>query len=224
MPAEPGRHGESEGDELRFPPPSDGAGGGRRAGGLRLPGTGCAPITLFGNPVLRRKAPPVEVFDASIRRLVDELFETMYAIDTGVGLAANQIGRPERVFVFDCRDGLAGHVVNPVVHPVRPDELQKGDEGCLSLPGESQDTVRLAHCRVTGFDARGNEIGYDGSGLRARCFQHETDHLEGLLYIDHQSPRTRRRMERRMRSSAWYGRDALDPASELYRDAQGFEE
>ncbi|MDZ7680043.1 MAG: peptide deformylase [Acidimicrobiales bacterium] len=183
----------------------------------------CAPITLWGNPVLRRRAEPVTVFDASVQRLVDQLFETMYAIDSGVGLAANQIGALQRVFVFDCRDGLVGHVVNPVVEVIGPD-LQDGGEGCLSLPGIGMDTVRSLRARVTGQDATGDDIAYEGEGLRARAFQHETDHLDARLYIDLHPARTRRKLEKEMRDSEWFGHHSLDPASELYRRAQGFDD
>jgi len=187
---------------------------------LRLPGRGCEPITLWGNPVLRQQTSPVTVFDASVQRLVDQLFETMYAIDVGVGLAATQIGRTDAVFVFDCRDGLIGHVVNPVVQRVGL-ELQDGEEGCLSLPGLGAPTVRFESCRVTGQNARGDEIIYEGTELRSRCFQHETDHLNGKLYIDHLNPEVRSELEDEMRNSEWYGKNSLDPKSKMYRTAQG---
>jgi peptide deformylase len=186
---------------------------------FRLPGTGCEPITLFGNPVLRQRTRPVRVFDAALARLVEQLFETMYATDTGVGLAANQIGRTERVFVFDCRDGLVGHVVNPVIHPI-DDDVQDGHEGCLSLPGVSLSTERLARCRVRGQDVDGNELSYDGECLRARCFQHETDHLDGQLYIDRHEPLVRELVETELRHAEWYGTPALDPRSARYLAAQ----
>lgn len=188
------------------------------------PPTGsCRPVTLWGNPVLRKRCTPVTVFDAEIQRLVDELFETMYAIPTGVGLAANQIGRTERVFVVDCRDDLVAAVVNPVVTTIGPD-LQEGGEGCLSLPGMGLTTVRAERCRVTGQDPKGNEISYEGEGLRARAFQHETDHLNGKLYIDLHPTKLRRRVEDEMRAAEWFGRDALDPLSEEYRRAQDDDE
>jgi peptide deformylase len=183
----------------------------------------CAPITLWGNPVLRRRAEPVTVFDAEIRKLVDQLFETMYAIDSGVGLAANQIGRLERVFVVDCRDGLAAEVINPEVEILGPD-LQDGGEGCLSLPGVGLPTVRALRARVRGYDAKGNEVVYEGEGLRARAFQHETDHLNGKLYIDQHPAKVRKKIEDEMRASEWFGHHSLDPRGELYRRVQGFDE
>lgn len=180
---------------------------------------GCEPITLWGNPVLREKGSPVTVFDKNIKRLVDQLFETMYAIDTGVGLAANQIGRTERVFVFDCQDGDPGYVINPVIEIVSV-EPQTGGEGCLSLPGFALDTARMARCNVSGVDSTGNPVAHEGEGLRARCFQHEVDHLDGRLYIDHHPDSVRDEVEKEMRAQPWFGNDDLDPKSKLYRASQ----
>lgn len=181
---------------------------------------GCEPITLWDNPVLRATATPVTVFDDSVKRLVDQLFETMYAIDGGVGLAANQIGRTQRVFVFDCHDDMPGYVINPVLEPVGV-EPQTGVEGCLSLPGFGLDTARLAVCNVVGQDVNGAEIRHEGEGLRARCFQHEVDHLNGRLYIDHHPDDVRADLEGEMQAAGWYGHDAMNPKSKLYRSYQG---
>lgn len=180
---------------------------------------GCEPITLWGNPVLRQTATPVTVFDKSVRRLVDQLFETMYAIDTGVGLAANQIGRTDRVFVFDCHDGVAGYVINPVIEPIGI-EPQTGAEGCLSLPGFALDTARMIRCNVSGQDINGDPISYEGEGLRSRCFQHEVDHLNGRLYIDHHPESVREAVEDEMRAQPWFGKNAMNPKSAEYRTAQ----
>lgn len=185
-------------------------------------GDHCQPVTLYGNPVLRQKAIPVVSFDHVIEELVVELFDTMHAIDIGVGLAANQIGRPESVFVFDCRDGSPGHVVNPSVEPTGV-ELHDGWEGCLSLPGVDLRTTRYLRCRVTGEDMHGRPISYEGEGIRARCFQHETDHLRGVLYVDLHPVRARKKLEREMKSMEWYGNQSLDPRSQIYRDAQSDE-
>ncbi len=186
---------------------------------LSLPGHSPRIITLWGNPILRQAATPVTTFDKSMIKLVDELFETMYAIETGVGLAANQIGRSESVFVFDCQDDLAAHVFNPVVEPIGT-AYQDGAEGCLSLPGFELDTIRLEKCRVRGQDMYGAEVVYEGTGLRSRCFQHEADHLAGRLYIDCHDEQTRADIEVDMAASAWYGKDSLDPESKLYRRSQ----
>jgi peptide deformylase len=179
----------------------------------------CRPVTLYTNPVLRQKAVPVETFDDTLEALVAELFDTMYSIGSGVGLAANQIGRTESVFVFDCRDGLAAEVVNPVVEIIG-DELEDDWEGCLSLPGVDVSTVRYASCRVTGQDVRGAIVSYEGEGFRSRCFQHETDHLRGVLYIDHHPVKVRKSVEAEMREMDWFGLPQLDPRSEMYREAQ----
>ncbi|MGY6500849.1 MAG: peptide deformylase [Acidimicrobiales bacterium] len=186
--------------------------------GLKLPGSGTKPVTLYGNPVLRERCRPVRDFDKRLRTLVDQLVETMYATDTGVGLAANQIGRTERVFVFDCGDDMVGHVVNPVVEPIGT-EIQDGVEGCLSLPGFALATTRALRARVTGFDVHGDPVTYEGEGLAARCFQHEVDHLDGTLYIDHHPADVQATMDADLRLCPWFGRDALHPNSPQYRRA-----
>lgn len=142
-------------------------------------------IRIAGDPVLHTPARRVETFDAELRALVADMFETMYVAE-GVGLAANQIGVALRVFVYDCSDADGGWhigtVVNPTVHATEFED--NGDEGCLSVPGERFLTVRGTHATVTGFDLDGNAITVHGTGTLARCFQHETDHLDGLLYLD----------------------------------------
>lgn len=187
-------------------------------GGLKLPGSGTKPVTLYGNPVLRERCREVHTFDRRLRTLVEQLVETMYATDTGVGLAANQIGRTERVFVFDCGDDVVGHVVNPVVETIGP-EVQDGAEGCLSLPGFALPTIRSLRARVTGVDVHGAPVVYEGEGLAARCFQHEVDHLNGLLYVDHHPDEVRASMDADLRRMTWFGRDALHPSSPEYRRA-----
>lgn len=168
--------------------------------------------------MLRTRAQPVTTFDRGLASLVDDLFDTMYAIETGVGLAANQIGRLERVFVFDCGDDEAGYVVNPVVEVVGDDE-QTGSEGCLSVPGVSVPTVRGNRARVQGQDVRGDVVTYEGEGLLARAFQHELDHLDGTLYVD-RHPRLLPTIDRHIQDQDWFGTAALDPRSPQYRQAQ----
>lgn len=185
---------------------------------FRLPRR-CPPITLYGNPVLGTRADVVTTFDKRLAALVDDLFATMYAIETGVGLAANQIGRLERVFVFDCGDDETGYVVNPVVELVG-DEQQHGFEGCLSVPGISIPTDRAARARVWGQDVRGEAVRYEGEGLAARCFQHEVDHLDGTLYIDTHPDALRTRVDAHLRAAEWFGTPAIDPRSATYRTAQ----
>jgi peptide deformylase len=172
------------------------------------------PITLYGNAILRRRAPDVVEFGAELAALIDQMFETLYATEHGVGLSANQVGRTERVFIFDLRDGQIGHVVNPVV--TVGSELERDDEACLSVPGIGLTTTRSSSATVRGVDKVGAPVEYDGVGLMARCFQHELDHLNGKLYIDHHPAEVRKRVERAVHELPWYGNPALDPRSELY--------
>ncbi|HWE88990.1 MAG TPA: peptide deformylase [Pseudonocardiaceae bacterium] len=148
-------------------------------------------IRIVGDPVLHRPARPVETFDDELRALVDDLFDTNTAAN-GAGLAANQIGVDLRVFVYDCDDDEhvrhRGVVVNPTIETTeRPESMPDPDddwEGCLSVPGESFPTGRARWARVTGFAADGSPIEVEGSGFFARCLQHETDHVDGMVYLD----------------------------------------
>jgi peptide deformylase len=161
--------------------------------------TGTArPIVHYGEPVLHRPCAPVESFDAALADLVADMFASMYAAN-GVGLAANQIGVDARVFVLDCEDAdgerTVAAVVNPVlVLPPPPRELMVGEEGCLSVPGPFTDTPRSATAVVEGFDPAGNPVRIEGTGTLARCLQHETDHLDGTVYVDRLPAKTRKRM------------------------------
>jgi peptide deformylase len=139
------------------------------------------PIRTLGDPVLRQPSKPVERFDRALRRLVEEMTETMYAAN-GVGLAAPQVGVSARVFTYD--DGETGPSIlaNPELTLLDGEVLH--DEGCLSIPGPYHPTARTARVRVTGQDVRGRPIEVEAEGLLARIFQHETDHLNGVLYID----------------------------------------
>lgn len=174
------------------------------------------PITLYGNAILRRRAPEVVEFGADLAALIDRMFDTLYATEHGVGLSANQVGRTERVFIFDLRDGQIGHVVNPVV--TVGSGLESDDEACLSVPGIGLTTTRSSSATVRGVDKVGAPVEYQGVGLMARCFQHELDHLNGKLYIDHHPAEVRKRVERAVRELPWYGNPALDPRSELYAE------
>ncbi len=159
------------------------------------------PIVQVGDPVLRVTCTEVTEFDAALAELVDDLFASMYAAD-GVGLAANQVGRAVRVFVYDCadEDGVRhrGVVVNPrLALPDVPERVLDEDaEGCLSILGESADLARPDRAVVTGFDATGAPVAVVGTGMLARCLQHEVDHLDGGLYIDRLSLLQRRRILR----------------------------
>jgi peptide deformylase len=159
------------------------------------------PIRLFGDPVLRTPAEPVVDFDKELRRLVQDLTETMREAG-GAGLAANQLGVGLRVFTFHVEEVL-GHLVNPVLE--FPDqEQQEGDEGCLSIPGLYFDTKRRMNVVATGFTEYGDPVRLVGAGLMARCVQHETDHLDGVLFVDRLDPAARKEAMKAIREAAWY--------------------
>ncbi|SDG52290.1 peptide deformylase [Sinosporangium album] len=147
------------------------------------------PICFVGDPVLHRPCETVTAFDDELATLVQDMFASMYAA-RGVGLAANQIGVALRVFVYDCPDETEEHQVGVVVNPtlqlpgIGDRRLEDYEEGCLSVPGQRASLPRPDHAVIHGFDVTGAPITVEGTGLLARCFQHETDHLEGTLYID----------------------------------------
>jgi peptide deformylase len=163
------------------------------------------PIRLFGDPVLRTPAEPVVEFDRELRRLVDDLIETMREA-SGLGLAAPQLGVGLRVFAFDV-DDVVGHLVNPTLE-FPDDEEQDGPEGCLSIPGVYVDTKRRANVVATGFNRHGDPVQIVGSGLMARCAQHETDHLDGVLFLDRLDSARRKEAMKAIRESDWY--DAIN--------------
>ncbi|MFE9097603.1 peptide deformylase [Streptomyces sp. NPDC007264] len=163
------------------------------------------PITLLGDGVLRTPCAEVTGFGPELAGLVEDMFATMYAA-RGVGLAANQVGQPLRVFVYDCPDDEdlrhRGHVVNPRL--VAADGLVlRGPEGCLSLPGLEAGTERYDRAVVEGFTAHGEPVRVEGTGWFARCLQHECDHLEGGLYVDRLGGLRRRRVMRRASRAPW---------------------
>lgn len=148
------------------------------------------PIRTLGDPVLRTPAQDVDRFDESLRRLRDQMLETMYAAP-GVGLAAPQVGLSMRFFVFDAGDGAGpGALANPEI-VVCEGEMEE-DEGCLSIPGVYHATPRSATVRIAGLDVDGRPSVLEGEALLARIFQHETDHVNGLLFIDRLSDEGRR--------------------------------
>jgi peptide deformylase len=160
------------------------------------------PIRLFGDPVLTTRADEVTTFDKELRVLVKDLAETMIEAP-GAGLAAPQIGVSLRVFTYDVDDEV-GHLVNPVLRIVG-DEDQDGDEGCLSFPGLTFPTTRRRHVVATGMNMYGDPVVIDGSDLLARCIQHETDHLDGILFIDRLDPEQRKAAMRAIREAEWSG-------------------
>ena len=165
------------------------------------------PIRLFGDPVLRTPAAPVTDFDLELRKLVADLTDTMQDAP-GVGLAAPQIGVGARVFTYYV-DSELGHLVNPSLD--LSEEEQDGEEGCLSIPGLSFPTVRALRVVAQGQNMYGEPVTVSGSDLLARCVQHETDHLDGILFLDRLDHETRRQALRAIRESAW----ADDPAPEI---------
>jgi peptide deformylase len=163
------------------------------------------PIRLFGDPVLRTKADPVVDFDKELRTLVADLTQTLLD-EGGAGLAAPQIGVGLRVFAFDV-DEVVGHLINPEL--TFPDEEeQDGPEGCLSIPGIYIDTKRRQNVVATGFNEHGDPVRLVGTGLMARCCQHETDHLDGVLFLDRLDSARRKDAMRQIREAPWYNRDA----------------
>lgn len=154
------------------------------------------PIRIMGDPVLREKARPVKEFSPALKRLAADMLETMYE-SQGVGLAAPQVGISERLFVFD--DGETGPmaIVNPELYD--PDGVQDGEEGCLSIPGIYFNVERANRIRVRGYDLDGNPLDLDGEGLLARILQHETDHVDGILFVDRLSDEDRKAAMRLIR-------------------------
>lgn len=158
------------------------------------------PIRLFGDPVLVTPAAQVVDFDKELRTLVADLTDTMLEAP-GAGLAAPQIGVGLRVFVWDVDDAL-GHLINPTLD--LSDELQDGEEGCLSFPALSYETPRAFRAVAKGFNMYGEPITVEGTELLARCLQHETDHLDGIVFIDRLSAEDRKLAMKEIRESQWF--------------------
>ncbi|MCZ2819665.1 peptide deformylase [Modestobacter sp. VKM Ac-2977] len=154
-------------------------------------------IREIGDPVLRTPADPIRAFDKDLAALVRDLEETVDHPGRA-GVAATQIGVGLRVFSYNV-DGVIGHMVNPVIAE-RSEEIQDDDEGCLSIPGLYAPTVRAMHCVAEGFDVHGEPLRIEGSGLLARCLQHEVDHLDGKLFVDRLTGDARKQVLRALRS------------------------
>jgi peptide deformylase len=159
------------------------------------------PIRHFGDPVLVTPASEVVDFDKELRLLVKDLTETMLDAP-GAGLAAPQIGVGLRVFVWDV-DGELGHLINPSLD--LSEEIQEGTEGCLSFPDMVYPTPRALRAVAKGFNMHGDPIVVEGSELLARALQHETDHLDGILFIDRLSNDDRKLAMKEIRESDWFG-------------------
>jgi peptide deformylase len=158
------------------------------------------PIRTFGDPVLRLKAAPVREIDDSVRRLAEDMIETMYAAP-GVGLAAPQVGISRAVIVFDAQDELGARVlINPEL--VEASGQFEFEEGCLSVPGHFWPIVRPEYARLRGIDLEGNQVEHAGTGLMGRVLQHEFDHLQGTLLIERLDRRTRKQALRELREQA----------------------
>lgn len=159
-------------------------------------------IRLFGDPILRSKSDPIAVTpgDARTKALVDDLIDTVTPPGRA-GVAAPQIGVGLRAFSYNI-DGDIGYVINPVLEVSGEPELV--DEGCLSVPGFYFPRMRHPFARVTGMDAAGREIVIEGDGLMAQALQHETDHLEGKLYIEGLEPDIKREAMRAVRAADWF--------------------
>ena len=157
-------------------------------------------IRLFGDPILRTAADPVTDFDKQLRTLVKDLTQTLDDAQ-GAGLAAPQIGVGLRVFAYAVGDEH-GHLVNPVLD--FPDQLeQDGEEGCLSFPGIYYDVKRRLNTVAKGFTEHGDPVQVVGTQVLARCLQHETDHLDGVLFIDRMDAATRKLAMREIRDTEW---------------------
>lgn len=162
-------------------------------------------VTVVGDPVLAKVSSLVTAFDWSLSELIDDMFATMQ-VASGVGLAAPQVGVDLAVFVYDCPDAAGvrhvGHVVNPVLVSTSG-ALDEGEEGCLSVPGPYHELARPSAAVVRGVDKTGAPVEVTGTGFFARCLIHESEHLRGILYIDHLPRNRRRRVLRDMTPFDW---------------------
>jgi peptide deformylase len=157
-------------------------------------------IVTWPDPVLTTPADPVTKFDAELKKLADDMFETMYAAP-GVGLAATQVGIAKRLFVMDCSGGKDKSsryfMANPQI--IVKEGKQEGDEGCLSIPGIYSKVQRSVRVVARGHDINGKEYEIDGVELEARCLLHETDHCDGILYVNRISPLKRELVQRKIK-------------------------
>lgn len=159
------------------------------------------PIRLFGDPVLRAPSAPIDTIDDGVRALVQDLLDTV-ELPGRAGVAAPQIGVGLRAFSYNI-DGDIGYILNPEIVEVSGDPAPTA-EGCLSVPGLWHEALRHPYAKVRGIDLDGEEIVLEGEGLLAQALQHETDHLEGMLFIQRLSPEDRRTAMREIRESDWF--------------------
>lgn len=158
-------------------------------------------IRLYPDPVLRTVCAPVDQIDDGVRALIADLIDTV-ELPGRAGVAANQIGVALRAFSYNI-DGDIGYIINPVLTEVRGDAVPTG-EGCLSVPGLWHDTPRHPWARVDGIDLDGAPVVLEGEGLLAQALQHETDHLDGRVYLNRLEGETRRTAMRQVRESDWF--------------------
>jgi len=165
-------------------------------------------VVKYGDPILTKRAEEVVDFDEKLRNLVDDMFETMYGAP-GVGLAAPQVGVLKRLFVMDCSSGKDKKqkvvLINPIIETEEGEQI--GDEGCLSFPGVFLEVKRPQRVVVRALDLDGSEMTLDVMNLEARCVSHETDHLDGELFINYLSPLkrdlTKRKIKKRIKQGDW---------------------
>jgi peptide deformylase len=158
-------------------------------------------IRIIGDPVLRTVADSVTEFGPELAKLVSDMTETMEDVD-GAGLAAPQIGVSQRVFTYRI-GGVEGHIINPVLD--NSDDFQADEvEGCLSIPGLAFPVRRHRTTRATGVDVNGNPVSIEAEGMLARCFQHETDHLDGILFTDRLEGEDRKSALRAIRAANYH--------------------
>ena len=155
-------------------------------------------IRMFGDPVLKQRAAEVTEIDGRLARLAEDMLTTMYDAP-GLGLAAPQVGVQKRFFVYDIGEGPRT-LINPVVKESRGEWVY--DEGCLSVPGLSFDIVRPKEIHLVGVDLDGNDVSFEADELLARLFQHELDHLDGVLLLQHLEPEQQKEARRILRQRA----------------------
>jgi peptide deformylase len=166
------------------------------------------PILRYGDKLLHQPAAPVQEITPAIQQLIDDLIETMYAAP-GIGLAAPQIGVPLRIFVADVSAGHNPDELFTFINPefLERDGAQREEEGCLSVPGFNATVARLSRAVLTGLARDGREQRVEATGLLARCFEHEMDHLDGTLFVDRlrglQKDLILRKIKKLARSGKW---------------------
>lgn len=158
-------------------------------------------IRFFGDPILRSATDPISTPDGGTTALVRDLLDTV-ALPGRAGVAANQIGVGLRAFSYNI-DGVIGYVLNPILVEVRGEPVPV-DEACLSVPGLGYPRLRYPWARVSGIDLQGNPVELSGDGLMAQALQHETDHLDGKVYVEGLEPEVRRQAMRDIRDSSWF--------------------